>query len=302
MMRDRLHQLRERVERDKWLSLPLQYLFWFENFVRRYWLPITLMLGAGIIGWVLANSVSNYTQGGWELHIRERFNKDTRVDLHIHHWFYGLPLYLVALLLIDVQVNASIFLFGLGQAISAHSFINEGGIPSIFEGGPTWRIPPEIYFPAVTALCFLYLFFLMRRGEWLARAQEREEIAMSYLTLKAQSSSVLSELEHWADYHLTRGQKKFDAAKQSTYGAWSLFDPKKREEWQLDYILTPYDDARSLLTVRLTHIPHAGYLGLLDDWFNELDGVLGDLAQPIVNRPQTALQNTAEVTGGKTNG
>ncbi len=112
----------------------LEYGLLLKRFALRYGPSVATLTAAAIIGWSVANGVSNYTNGGWELHIERRFNEQIQVNIHFHHWYYGIPLFVIALLLIEVKTLLSTFVFGLGQSLSAHSFINEGGIPSIFEG------------------------------------------------------------------------------------------------------------------------------------------------------------------------
>ena len=46
---------------------------------------------------MFASSVSDYTKGGWEVHFIER---GIGLNLHFHHWYYGIPLGLLAFALI----------------------------------------------------------------------------------------------------------------------------------------------------------------------------------------------------------
>jgi hypothetical protein len=257
------------------------------RFTRRYGKAVLALVIAAVIGWTVASGVSDYTNGGWEIHFIQR---ELGINLHLHHWFYGIPLYLLAFALIERNTTVSIFLFGLGETLSAHSFINEGGIPSIFEGGPTLRIPPEIYFPLITALTLFYAFFLIRREEWILRAREREEIAESYLCPKARMNEVLQRLDGWAAQRLRRKKYRIDPDTKIEYGYWHALDLKTNGEWELFYTVSPFDEELNLLVVRIEHVPLEGRTGQLDDWIRELDAALRPLAQPAVEGPEAARQ------------
>ncbi len=269
------------------------------RFARRYGKALVALALSVVIGWTVASGVSDYTQGGWEMHFVQR---DLGINLHFHHWFYGIPLYLLAFALIGWNTTVSIFFFGLGETLAAHSYINEGGIPSIFEGGPTLRIPPEIYFPAVTALGLLYAFFLIRREEWVLRAREREEIAESYLCPKARTHEVLQQLDGWAATHLQRKNYRIDPDTNIEYGYWHALDLKSNEEWELYYIVSPFDKELNLLVVRLDHVPLQGRTGQLDDWIRELDAALRPVAQPAVEGPLVAREAAAIRAGNRSMG
>lgn len=266
----------------------LQYRLLLIRFARRYGPAVLTLIVSALIGWQVANSVSTYPKGGWELHF---IQSGIKLDLHFHHWYYGLPLYVIALALIEWNATVSIFLFGLGQTLAAHSFVHEGGIPSIIEGGETWRISPEIYFPISTALALLYAFFLIRREEWLTRAREREEIAASYFYPTARRRDVWERLDHWASQYLTRRRRYLDHETNIEYGEWGALD--QTNEWQLHYVSSPYDDKLHLLVIRIEHIPLQGRLGKLDAWIRELDAALQPLAQPAVSGSQGAMQALA---------
>ncbi len=283
VQRQSTESLRDGLRRD-WLTL--------KRFARRYGPSILTLLVAAFIGWTLANSVSNYTQGGWELHVERRLNQNILVNIHFHHWYYGVPLFFLALLLIRVNPLISTFVFGLGQSLSAHSFINEGGIPSIIEGGATWRVPPEIYFPLVTAFSILYAFFLIRREEWLARAREREEIASSYLGPRSELKQTFTRVDEWARQHFTKKKMQHDSETQIWYGEWRGLDAQARGEWQMHYTVTPFDPETLLWVFHIQHIPLKGSVGLIDDWMNELDEVVRRTLRPIILRepePQRQL-------------
>ncbi len=256
------------------------------RFCRRYGISVLALVGAAVIGWTVASSVSDYTQGGWEIHFIER---GIGLNIHFHHWYYGIPLGLLAFATIEWNATLSIFLFGLGQTLAAHSFINEHGIPSIFEGGPTLRVPAEIYFPIVTAMALLYAFFIIRREEWLARAREREEISESYLYPRTKETELLQRLDGWASRHMISKMRHIDQDTHIEYGTWHGLDREARGEWELHYVASPFDDRLNLLVVRIEHIPLQGRAGQLDDWIRELDTELRPLARPAVYGPEAAL-------------
>ncbi len=261
-----------------------------DRFAWRYG-PALLALAASVaIGWAVANSVSDYTKGGWEIHF---IQANLGINIHFHHWYYGIPLYLLAFAIIDWNTLVSIFIFGLGQTLAAHSFINEHGIPSIFQGGPTLAVPPELYFSLVTALCLLYALFLVRREEWLLRAQEREEIAKSYLCPKPQMTEICERFDAWAARHLQERRTRVDRDTQIEYGQWYALDHKTDSEWELNYVISPFDDQQNLFVIRLQHIPLEGRKGELDDWMRELDASLKPLAYDAVEGPPPATA-TAE--------
>lgn len=259
-----------------WLTL--------RRFINRYGPSIFTLIAAAVIGWVVANSVSNYTHGGWELHVERRLNEQILINIHFHHWFYGVPLFFLALLLIQVNTMASTFVFGLGQALSAHSFINEHGIPSIIEGGPTLPIPSEVYFPIVTAFAVLYAIFLVRRQEWLARAREREKLAVSYIGQATEVTPTFERIDNWARMHFTKKKLQRDRDTQIWYGEWRGLDHDQRGEWQMHYSVTPYEPGTVLWVFTLEHVPINGSVGLIDDWMHELDDALGPSLKPILLR------------------
>lgn len=270
-----------------WKFRLAQDWFLLARFTRRYGTALLALVASAVIGWSIANSVSDYTKGGWEIHFIQR---GIGLNLHFHHWYYGIPLGLLAFALIEWNSIVSIFLFGLGQTLAAHSFINEHGIPSIIEGGETWRISPEIYFPIVTALALLYAFFIIRREEWLNRAKEREEISESYLCPRARMNEVLQCLDDWAARYLTHKKTHLDKDTHIEYSHWHALDRAANGEWQLDYVVSPFDDGLNLLVVRLQHVPVEGRAGELDDRIAEMDAALKPLAQPAVAGPEAALK------------
>jgi hypothetical protein len=178
----------------------------------------------------------------------------------------------------------------LGQTLAAHSFINEDGIPSIVEGGETWRLSPEIYFPIATALALLYAFLIIRREEWLARVKEREEISESYLCPKAKTADVIRRLDDWAARYLTHKKQHIDRDTKIQYGHWKARNGQVTGEWQLDYVVSPFDAQLNLLVVRLQHVPMGGRAGQLDDWIREMDAALQPLAIPALNGPDAATK------------
>ena len=267
-----------------------EYWLLIGRFSRRYGPAVLTLLLSVVVGWWAASGVSDYTKGGWEIHFIER---GIGLNLHFHHWYYGIPLGLLAFAILELSPTVSIFLFGLGQTLAAHSFINEGGIPSIIEGGATWRIPPEVYFPIITALALLYAFFIIRREEWLVRAREREEISESYLCPKAHTVDVIKRLDDWAEKYLTHKKQHTDTDTQIQYGHWQTLDDATNSEWQLDYVLSPFDSELNLLVVRLMHIPLKGRAGELYDWIREMDAALQPLATPAIRGEQAAIKTFA---------
>ncbi len=257
------------------------------RFGTRYSVALFALTASAVIGWAFAATVSDYTKGGWEIHIIERA---IGLNIHFHHWYYGIPLGLLAFATIEWKTTTSIFLFGLGQTLAAHSFINEHGIPSIVEGGPTLPVSPEVYFPIVTALTLLYAFFLVRREEWLYRAREREEIAESYLYPKARAGELLDRLNGWALRYMVYRRRHVDRDTHIEYGEWRGLDRTTQSEWELHYTASPFDDQLNLLVVRIEHIPLQGRSGQLDEWIQELDAALKPLAQPAVNGPDAVFQ------------
>ncbi|MBI5877556.1 MAG: hypothetical protein HZB53_07895 [Chloroflexi bacterium] len=238
------------------------------KFSVRYGAAVGALIVSAFAGWSIANGVSDYTKGGWETHIVQR---NIGIDIHFHHWYYGIPLGLIALLLISRQTTLSIFLFGLGAALSTHSYVNEGGIPALFENGATWKVPTEIYLPAVTLFCVLYAFFLLRREEWLSRAREREEIAMSYLCPSAMVPLIMGRIDKWASARFRRRRVHQDRWTAIRYAYWRTPDPALRGEWQLHTVCSPFDAHAYLLVIKLHHLPMAGRKGTLDEWMVELD-------------------------------
>lgn len=241
------------------------------KFAERYGLAIAALVVSAVVGWSVANGVSDYTNGGWETHVVQR---QLGIDIHFHHWYYGIPLGLVALLLIRRSTTLSIFLFGLGAALSTHSYVNEGGIPALFENGKTLVVPNYVYLPAVTLLSVLYAFFLIRREEWLWRAREREEIAMSYLIPRDQVGAVLARLQKWASGYFLRRKEYQDRWTRIYYGYCRSPDRALRGEWQFHYVCSPFDEQSSMLVVKLQHLPMTGRKGALDDWLVEINQLL----------------------------
>ena len=260
------------------------------KFVDRYGLAIAALISSALIGWLVANGVSDYTKGGWELHIQQRA---LGVNIHFHHWYYGIPLGLIALLLIHKQTTLSIFLFGLGATLSTHSFINEHGIPSIFEGGETLRVPAELYLPAVTMLCVLYAFFIIRREEWLVRAKERDELAVTYFVDNAQVAQTLETLDGWSESHFGRRRFHRDRWTDIRYCYWNQVDRDLRGEWQLHWNCAAFDELSHVLVIKLQHVPMIGRKGTLDEWLLEIHALLKPTTQLAVSEnslPPTATE------------
>jgi hypothetical protein len=262
------------------------------KFANRYGLAIGALVFSALLGWWVANSVSDYTNHGWELHIRQ---PNLGVDIHFHHWYYGIPLGLIALLLIPRQATLSIFLFGLGASLSTHSFVNEGGIPSLMEGGPTWRIPIEIYLPFVTLFSALYAFFIVRREEWLVRSREREEIAMTYMTPNDHMQAALATLDEWGKAHFNKKRMYFDRWTHIEYGYFRALDREHHGEWQMHYTAAPFDDISHLLVIKLQHIPMIGRKGTLDEWLEEINALLKPHAHVVLQEDRVIEADHLEV-------
>lgn len=262
-----------------WQALKFHGLH-LRRFANRYGAALAALALAAVLGWAIASGVSDYTQHGWELHVRQ---PTLGVDIHFHHWYYGIPLGLLALALVERAATFSIFLFGLGLSLSTHSFVNEGGIPSIFEGGETWRVPVEVYLPLVTLYALLYTFFIIRREEWLARSREREELAMSYICLSRDAGEVLARVNRWARAHFSKPHLHHDRWTKIEYGQWREIDEETHGEWQFHYTLSPFDEAHHLLVISLQHIPLIGRKGVLDEWLVDIHRQLQPLAQLALN-------------------
>jgi hypothetical protein len=263
-------------------SLIQKYWLLLIRFVQRFGYMVLILFAAAIIGWGVASGVSDYTKGGWEIHV---IQSGLGIDVHFHHWYYGIPLYLLAFALIERMARTSIFIFGLGQSLAAHSFINERGIPSILESGSVLPVPAEVYFPVSTLLAILYALFIIRRGEWLARAKEREEIAMSYLCTPQDTPEVILRIDEWAGMYFKQRRSEFDDDTKTLYGSWSLVDNTTRSEWQLHYIISPFDQMLSLLSLRIEHVPVQGRAGQLENWMRGLHVALQPLAAPAIAGP-----------------
>lgn len=278
----------------KWRLVLQHYSLLILRFLNRYGIAVLALGSSAAIGWTVASGVSNYTQGGWEIHLIER---GIGLNIHFHHWYYGLPLYLLAFLAIEWNATLSIFLFGLGESLAAHSFINERGIPSIIEGGPVFQVSPEVYFPIATAAALFYAFFIVRREEWLVRAREREEISTSYLFRKAEARLVQRRITEWASQYLANKRERLDRNTHILYGEWYAIDKEQRGEWQFHYVISPFDPLLSLLVVRIEHIPMQGRAGQLDNWIRELDEALQPLVHPAVGGPEAAIEAFASAQG-----
>jgi hypothetical protein len=266
------------------------------KFIDRYGLAVLALIASALIGWLVANGVSDYTKGGWELHIQQRA---LGINIHFHHWYYGIPLGLVALLLIKKQATLSIFLFGLGATLSTHSFINEMGIPSIIEGGETLRVPAVIYLPAVTLFCALYAFFIIRREEWLVRAKERDELAVTYFVDNVQVASTLAALDAWSDQHFGHKRLHHDRWTDIRYCYWSQVDRDLRGEWQLHWSCAPFDEQSQVLVIKLQHVPMVGRKGTLDEWLLEVHKLLKPTARLALTESPLGSPEAASPAGPK---
>ena len=263
------------------------------RFVRLYGLAVLVLVVSAVLAWIIADSVSDYTHRGWEMHI---IQPNLGVNLHFHHWYYGVPLGLLAFLLLDVNATLSVFIFGLGQSLAAHSFLHEGGIPSLIEGGTTLRVPGYLYFPVVTAIAMLYMFFVMRREEWLAMAREREEVAVSYFSAAEKQREAVAALDGWAEARFRRARCRDDRATGIRTGQYSRVTFDNRDLWSLEYASTPYDDGRHILVVRLQHTPFRHESTRLLDWLNDLHRVMAPHVEMIAGT--TDIQRSIELGEG----
>lgn len=251
------------------LTLIGSYLVFARRFVTLYWRYLLAVAGGAAGAWLSADAVSDYTRGGWELHIEQRA---WGLDLHVHHWYYGLPLLALAFVLIDRRPVAAVFTFVLGQSVAAHSYYNEGGIPSIVEGGATIAVPPFVYWPLASLLVGLFTFFVVRAHEWLVLSAEREEAAQSYLLEADDAGPAIAALHAWAAGAFDR--RVAGMRDGSRVGTFSTLESQARGLWELRYRATPFDDGRVLLTVRIEHFPHRHESRRLLELLSEADGAL----------------------------
>ena len=89
---------------------------------------------------------------------------------------------------------------------------------------------------------------------------------------------------------MTQKKSHVDRDTDIRYSHWRGLDRPQHGEWQLDYVLSPFDEQLKLLVVRLHHVPLQGRAGELDERIRELDKALQPLAQPAVAGPEEALQ------------
>ena len=236
------------------------YLLLAERFVELYWPYVAAAVGGAALSWLTADAASDYTKGGWELHVQQRA---WGLDLHVHHWYYGLPLLAIAFLLLDTRPVLSVFVFVFGQSLAAHSYHNERGIPSIFEGGATLAVPPFIYWPVASLLVALFTFFVVRAHEWLTLSAEREEAAASYVTDAVGAAAALDAVDAWARVEFDRAETATTKRGVRT-ASYTRLDAGTRGLWELLCGATPLDGDRRLLTVRVLHVPLRGDAALLD--------------------------------------
>jgi hypothetical protein len=258
--------------------LTASYLVLARRFTVLYWQYVAAVLAACAIAWLSADAASDYTRGGWELHFEQRA---WGLDLHIHHWYYGLPLLVIAFVLLHLRPVASVFSFVMGQALAAHSYHNEGGIPSIIEGGGVVAVPAFVYWPIASLLVALFTFFVVRSHEWLALSAEREEAAATYLADCAGCERALIALDQW-------GLEEFDraAVRRGRGGirtvTFTRLERNARGLWELQYAATPYDDGRMLLTVRIQHLPYRAESERLLVLLNHADVLVRPFAAPVI--------------------
>jgi hypothetical protein len=227
-----------------------RYLLLAGRFAALYWSYLAAVVAGAALAWLLADAASDYTRGGWELHLEQRA---WGLDLHFHHWYYGIPLLAVAFALIDDRPIASVFLFVFGMALSAHSYHNERGIPSIFEGGATIVVPDFAYWPIASLLAALFTFFVVRAHEWLTIRATSEEAGASYVATRVACAEAFDALSTW-------GREAFDieTAKSGRRGAraasFSRLEAGARGIWELHFATRPIGEEMGLLTVRVVHM------------------------------------------------
>jgi hypothetical protein len=107
-------------------------------------------------------------------------------------------------------------------------------------------------------------------------------------------NEVLLCLDNWAARYLTHKKVHLDRDTKIEYGHWHALDRAANGEWQLDYVVSPFDDRLNLLVVRLQHVPLQGRAGELDNRISEMDAALKPLAVPAVAGPEAAQNAFAE--------
>jgi hypothetical protein len=247
------------------------------RFARLYWRYLAAVLAGASLAWLAANAASDYTRGGWEFHLEQRA---WGLDLHFHHWYYGVPLLAVAVALLDTRPVLAVFLFVFGQALSAHSYQNEGGIPSIFQGGATLVVPAFLYWPVASLLAALFTFFVVRSHEWLAIQASTEEASQTYRAGPEACDAALAALAEWA-----RGEFERETSTAAPDGArsasFSRIELGMRGLWELHCAALPVGDGTFLLTVRVRHMSRANRTRRLLEFLTRADERVRPFAEPV---------------------
>jgi hypothetical protein len=258
-----------------------RYLLLAGRFATLYWSYVAAAVGGAALAWVLADAASDYTQGGWELHLEQRA---WGLDLHFHHWYYGIPLLALAFTLLDTRPVGSVFVFVFGMALSAHSFHNEGGIPSIFEGGPTLAVPDFLYWPIASLLAALFTFFVVRSHEWLAIQAASEEAAASYVADREACDAAFEALAAWgrAEFDAETARRERRAVRVASF---SRLERHVRGIWELHCATRPVGDGRFLLTVRVVHMAPSRRTAELVGLIERADELVSPFAAPVGSAP-----------------
>jgi hypothetical protein len=251
------------------------------RFATLYWRYLAAVAGAAAFAWLSSDAASDYTRGGWELHFEQRA---WGLDLHVHHWYYGLPLLAIAFALLHRRPVASVFIFVFGQAVAAHSYHNEGGIPSIVEGGDVLAVPAFVYWPVASLLVAVFTFFVVRAHEWLALSAEREEAAITYLAASGDCGRAIAALDRWGSEEFQQAVVRSgrDGIRAVSY---TRVEKHARGIWELQYATSPYDDGRLLLTVRILHLPYRAESHHLLELLEKADGIVRAFAAPVIGCP-----------------
>ncbi len=226
------------------------YLVLAGQFTWLYWRYVAAALAGASLAWLLAGAASDYTRGGWEFHLEQRA---WGLDLHFHHWYYGVPLLGVAVAILDSSPVTSVFVFIFGQALSAHSYHNEGGIPSLFEGGHTLAVPAFVYWPAASLLAALFTFFVVRSHEWLAVRASSEEASVSFTATRDACVLAFDALTAWARSEFER-EKTSASSSGDRSASFSRLEENIRGIWELHCASREIDDDECLVTVRIRHM------------------------------------------------
>ena len=254
----------------------VRYVLLAGRFAELYWTYVAAVVIGAALSWVLADAASDYTEGGWELHLEQRA---WGLDLHFHHWYYGIPLLAIAFTLLDTKPVGSVFVFVFGMALSAHSFHNEGGIPSIFENGATLAVPDYLYWPVASLLAALFTFFVVRSHEWLAIQSASEEAAASYVAGREACDAAFEALSAW-------GRTEFDTEtahrepRAVRVASFSRLERRVRGIWELHCSTRPVGDGRFLLTVRVVHMAPRRSTARLVEMLARADELVGPFAEP----------------------